>query len=101
MHMQFILMVYKCLFTALHNIVIPRWKIPGCISKPVFASVLNSQGFSNRRNAHCFFLKQGSVFRRKMMTPFLALSDFVQAPAPLCDKALLLKVLKGASASLE
>lgn len=48
-----------------------------------------------------FFLKQGSVFRRKMMTPFLALSDFVQAPAPLCDKALLLKVLKGASASLE
>ena len=90
MHMQFILMVYKCLFTALHNIVIPWWKIPGCISKPVFASVLNSQGFSNRRNAHCFFLKQGSVFRRKMMTPFLA---SVQAPAPLCDKALLLKVL--------
>ena len=41
------------------------------------------------------------MFRRKMMTPFLALSDFVQAPAPLCDKALLLKVLKGASASLE
>ena len=31
MHMQFILMVYKCLFTALHNIVIPWWKIPGCI----------------------------------------------------------------------
>ena len=55
MHMQFILMVFKCLFTALHNIVIPWWKIPGCISKPVFASVLNSQGFSNRRNAHCFF----------------------------------------------
>ena len=83
--MQFILMVYKCLFTALHNIVIPWWKIPGCILK----------------KCTLFFLKQGGVFRRKMMTPFLALSDFVQAPAPLCDKALLLKVLKGASASLE
>ena len=52
MHMQFILMVYKCLFTALHNIVIPWWKIPWCISKPVFASVLNSQG---TEEMHTFF----------------------------------------------
>ena len=52
MHMQFILMVYKCLFTAMHNIVIPWWKIPGCISKPVFASVLNSQG---TEEMHTFF----------------------------------------------